>query len=95
MSLRSKQVEVPGFDPVEFREPLFSEIESLLQDDPAKLGMAILKLCAYRDGKRVFDGQVGVAEGMALLKHVDSAMEVCGMADEKKGLAPASESSAD
>ena len=95
MALRIKKVDVEGFEPVEFHEPLFTAFEPLLKLEPEQMGMAVLKMCAYRNGARVFDGEVGMAEGMALMKHMDSAMEVCGLAGEKKDSAQANESSAE
>ena len=84
MNLKSKTVDVDGVGEVEFREPLFDEIAPLLTDDNKNIGVAVLKLCAWKDGKRLFDSPVGVSVGMALMKHVGVALEVCGMGEEKK-----------
>jgi hypothetical protein len=85
MSLKSKIVSVDGIGEVEFREPLFDEVAPLLSmEDQRNLGVAVLKLCTWVDGKRLFDGPVGVSVGMAVMKHVQDALEVCGMVDEKK-----------
>ena len=84
MNLKSKTVAVEGVGDVEFREPLFDEIAPLLTDDQKNLGVSVLKLCTWQDGKRLFDSPVGVSVGMALMKHVNVALEVCGMVEEKK-----------
>lgn len=84
MDLKSKIVLVEGVGEVEFREPLFDEIAPLLTGDNENIGIAVLKLCTWFGGKRMFDGPVGVSAGMAVMKHVQDALEVCGMVDEKK-----------
>lgn len=84
MNLKSKTVTVEGVGEVEFREPLFDEIAPLLSEDQANLGVKVLKLCTWVDGKRLFDSPVGVSVGMAIMKHVQVALEVCGMVEEKK-----------
>jgi hypothetical protein len=84
MQLNSKTVEVEGFGEVEFREPLFKDISAYIGKDD--LALRILELSAHQDGKRIFDGTVGVAFGLALMKHVETAMEVCGFPVGKKDL---------
>jgi hypothetical protein len=84
MSLKSKTVEIEGVGTVEFREPLYHEVEPLLSEDNKKLGTQLLTLCAYQDGKRMFESEVGVSTFMKLLSHVNLCLEVCGMGDEKK-----------
>lgn len=84
MSLKSKVVEIEGVGEIEFREPLYHEVESLLKPDNTKLGTDLLVLCAYKDGKRLFEGEVGMSVYMKLLGHVNVCLEVCGMGEEKK-----------
>ena len=84
VALKVKEVDLGEFGVVEFREPLFKDIVPHIGKDD--VGLRILELSAYQDDKRIFDAEVGVAFGMALLKHVGAAMEVCGMAAEKKEL---------
>jgi hypothetical protein len=84
MNLKSKTVSIEGVGEVEFREPLFDEIAPLLAGDQANLGVSVIKLCTWHEGKRLFDGPVGVSVGMAVMKHVNVALEVCGMVEEKK-----------
>jgi hypothetical protein len=84
MNLKSKTVSVEGVGEVEFREPLFNDVAPLLTESQENLGLKILRLCAWVDGKRLFDGDVGVSVGMAVMKHVNVALEVCGMVEEKK-----------
>lgn len=84
--LKSKMVEVNGLGMIEFREPLYQDVEPLLAEaDNPNLGKEIIKLCAYQDGVRFFDQpDVGITAFMALLAHVSDCMEVCGMGEVKK-----------
>jgi hypothetical protein len=86
MSLKSKVVTVEGIGEIEFREPLYENVEPLLNasEQSNKLGSELLKLCTYKDGKRLFDGPVGVSTFMKLLAHVGDCLEVCGMDEGKK-----------
>lgn len=90
--MKSKEVDLgEEYGVVEFREPLFRDMAPNLDADPKDLGIRLLELCVYQDGKRLFAGEVGMGMGMALLKHINVAMEVCGMASEKKESATESE----
>lgn len=81
MELASKTVEVNGVGLIEFREPLYDSVSPLLTENNQDLGKEILKLCAYKDGKRLFDEPVGIRTFMALLAHINDCMEVCGMGE--------------
>lgn len=87
--LKSVEVDLGEFGVVEFREPLFDEVAPHLGSDD--IGLRLLRLCAYQEGKRLFDGEVGMSFGMKLMQHVDSAMQVCGMGAGKKELPTESE----
>lgn len=83
--MKVKEVDLgEEFGVVEFREPLFRDMAPHLDTDPKELGIRLLELSVYKDGKRLFAGDVGMAMGMTLLKHINVAMEVCGMSGEKK-----------
>jgi hypothetical protein len=82
--LKSKIVEVEGVGTIEFREPLWSDVQGLLKPDNTNLGSELLVLCTYQNGKKLFDGEVGVSAYMKLLSHVGDCLEVCGMGEEKK-----------
>jgi hypothetical protein len=80
--LKSKTVEIPGIGEIEFREPLYHEVQNLLTPDNVKLGTELLILCTYQDNKKLFDSPVGMSTYMKLLPHVSECLEVCGMGDE-------------
>lgn len=93
-ALKVIEVDIEGLGIIEFREPLFNEFMPLFNQngDEQKIDpIALLRLTVYKDGKRLFDSDVGVSVGMLLIKHVQSAIEVCGMGDGKKELPTESE----
>lgn len=87
-ALKVVEVEVEGVGTIEFREPLFNDFAPIfMTGDEKKIDpLALLRLTVYKDGKRMFDSPVGASAGMALMKHVHLAIEVCGMSDAKKEL---------
>jgi hypothetical protein len=80
--LKNKFVEIDGLGKIEFREPLYTEVQNLLTPDNTKLGTELLVLCTYKDDVKLFDTPVGMSTYMKLLPHVTDCLEVCGMGDE-------------
>lgn len=81
--LRSKVVEVDGFESVEIRELDYREAEPLFDLPAEKLGKEIIKASIYRNGAKVFDGPIGLSEATALFGLVDKVLEVNGMGKQK------------
>jgi hypothetical protein len=81
--LRSIVAELPGFESVEIRELDYREAEPLFDLPSDKLGKEIIKASLYRNGSKVFDGPIGLAEATALFTLVDKVLEVNGMGKQK------------
>lgn len=97
MSLKSKIVEVQGYGAVEIREPLFDDIEGMFfsaEGGAATKPTDLIRKCLFKPGtqERIFDGIVGAALGMQLMKLAPEVMEFVGLTaaqdedgDSKKG----------